>query len=164
MKRFEAADQKNDLQNEPQRPVLKNYKLARRALPLQKELNNGIEYLYHDLLKRFKQIYSTLPNAYDRTVVEINGKTDPYDPDGLYTFYTPHLYYHVRCNYVEKYEVLYQFHECPFEADIRAWFKRSMSPMYAFEVNTIMDFPKFYRGVLAYQPKERIHILDYSTI
>lgn len=159
MKRFEAADSKNEQHNESRLPALKNYKLARRALPLEKSLNEGIEYMYHDLLKRFKEMYYALPNTEDRTVVEINGKIDPYDPEGLHTFITPNFYYHLRCNYVEKYEVFYQFHNCPFEAEIRAWFKRVLSPIYAFEVNKEKDYPKFYKAVLAYQPKDRITIL-----
>lgn len=163
MKLFEAADSKNEQQNEPQLPALKNHKLARRAFPREKSINEGVEYMYHDLLKRFKQMYATLPNASDRTVVEINGKIDPYDPEGLYTFITPYFYYHVRCNYVEKYEVFYQFHNCPFEAEIRAWFKRVHSPNHAFEVVRHKDFPKFYKGVLAYQPKARIRILEYVS-
>lgn len=161
MKRFEGANQKNEQQSEPQMPALKNYKLARRALPLEKSLNEGIEYMYHDLLRRFKEMYSSLPSTAERTVVEINGKTDPYDPEGLHTFITPNFYYHLRCNYVEKYEVFYQFHDCPFEGEIRGWFKRVHSPMWAFEIKRRQDFPKFYQGVLAYQPKERIHILEY---
>jgi hypothetical protein len=161
MKLFEAADSKNEQQNEPQLPALKNYKLARRAFPREKSINEGVEYMYHILLKRFKQLYSTLPNSSDRTVVEINGKIDPNDPEGLYTFITTHFYYHVRCNYVEKYEVLYQFHNCPFEGEIRGWFKKVHSPMWAFEIQRHQDFPKFYQGVLAYQPKERIYILEY---
>ncbi|MCX3266464.1 hypothetical protein [Pedobacter agri] len=106
-------------------------------------------------------MYSSLPDPLDRTIVEINGKVDPYDPDGLFTFYTPHFYYHVRCNYLEKYEVLYQFHNCPFEAEIRKWFKRSLHTSFAFESDRIKDFPSFYKEVLAFQPKERISVLDY---
>ncbi|QPH37896.1 hypothetical protein [Pedobacter endophyticus] len=164
MKNFESANQETELRNEPQRPVLKNYKLARRALPLEKAINEGMEYMYHDLLKRIKKMYSTLPNEADRLVVEIDCKNDPFDPDGLWCFFTPHLYYHVRCNYVERYEVDYQFHNCPFENEIRAWFKRVLHPMYTNEVSKKPDYPTFYQRVLAYQPKERIYTLDYCKI
>jgi len=164
MKNFEAANQKNVQPNNPQQPVRKKYRLARRALPLQRALNEGMEYMYHDLLKRIKEMYSKLPNESDRLVVEINCKKDPFDPDGLWTFITPHLYFHVRCNYIEKYEVDYQFYNCPFEAEIRAWFKRVLHPMYTNEINQKQDFPAFYKAVLAYQPKERIYTLEYNKI
>ncbi|MCX2573662.1 hypothetical protein [Pedobacter sandarakinus] len=161
MKRFEAANPQNDLPVEPQRQLPKNFHRAKKALPLQRSLNDGVEHIYHDLLNRFKKLYQTLPNPLDRTVVEINNKSDATDPDGMHTFITPHFRYHLRCSYADKYEILYQFHNCPFELEIRAWFKRAMHSTYAFESDRIKDFSSFYKGVLAFQPKERISILDY---
>lgn len=161
MKRFESANTQNQQPSELRGSLPKNYIRARKAEPLQKSLNDGIEYVYHDLLSRFKKLYTTLPDSVDRTVVEVNHKKDPVDPDGMHTFITSHFHYHLRCSYADKYEVHYQFHNCPFEADIRAWFKRAMHSTYTFESDRIKDFPSFYKGVIAFQPKERIAVLDY---
>jgi len=161
MKRFESANSQNQKPSELKGPLPKNYRRARKAEPLQKSLNDGIEYVYHDLLSRFKKLYMTLPDSNDRTVVEVNNKKDLTDPDGMHTFITPHFHYHLRCSYADKYEVHYQFHECPFEEKIRAWFKRLNCSFYSFESTRTQDYPKFWQGVLDYQPKERVSVLDY---
>lgn len=161
MKRFESANTQNQKPSELKGPLPKNYKRAKKAEPIQRSLNEGIEFLYHDLLGRFKKLFSTLPDPKDRTYLEVNNKLDPIDPDGMFTFICSHFRYHLRCSYADKYEIHYQFYDCPFEQEIRAWFKRAMHSTYAFESNKHEDYAKFWQGVLDFQPKDKILILDY---
>lgn len=125
----------------------------------QKAINPAIAGMFHTIVKKAKELYSTLPNKEDRVIIELNNEQDPTDSHGLYTLITPSFFFYLECDILSNYRIEYQFDQCPVEAEIQQLINQFAMKSFSTEVVKQTDYPKFFRRCLSVQPDRFIHQL-----
>jgi hypothetical protein len=125
----------------------------------QKDCNSTISGMYHVIVNKVKELYSTLPNAEDRIIILLNNRLDPTDCQGLFTLITPTFFFYLECDILNNYRVEYLFHDCPVEAEIQQLINQFCMRSYSTEVVKQPDYPMFFRTCLSVQPPRFIHQL-----
>ena len=87
---------------------------------MNKDINKLVEAYYKDVLAFVKPLISTLPDTYSRTVFERDYREDSSENSfAMHSFITPSFFWYLECDYAYRYRVEYDFHNCPFEEQIR---------------------------------------------
>jgi len=76
----------------------------------------------------------------------------------MHCFITPHFCWLLQCNFEYFYEIEFAFHNCDYEAHIRAELRAYPFEKHAKEENFMPDYPTFYKAVLAIQDKKYVHL------
>lgn len=142
------------------RRAFTNYHKAKRYnSKKERELNQAIESFYHTLIKKVKELYSTLPNKADRVIILLDRTNDIGTYSGVHCFLTPHFFVHLECDIYFKYKVEYQFCLCPFQPEIEKLLASLLLTSFSTQITSQPDYPAFFRRVLACQPERFIHVL-----
>ncbi|MFN0290058.1 hypothetical protein [Pedobacter helvus] len=140
----------------------KSYKNHTRAikgaLPHQRELNKTIESLYHIAVPKIRSLFSKL-SKFNRIAVEMNLKEHPLNVSELYSISFSTFFFDLCCDVRNKYHIVYKFHNCPIEADIRALTHRLSLTYYCKEDTRISDYKSYFERVLQVQPERFITLL-----
>lgn len=124
--------------------------------------NGVVELFYDQILDLAKSLYSTLPDKYSRTVFEKDYRNDNTENSfAMHTFITPSFYWYLECHFAYYYHVEYDFHNCPFEEELRTNFERKFH--YANgkcnQRKLKPNCEEFYKQVLKVQDAQYITIL-----
>jgi len=139
--------------------VYKNHhRASKNAIYSTKLRNKRIENFYHLAVPKIKEMFAKLPK-YDRIAVEINLKVHPMNTDELYSITFSTFFLDLCCDVQNNYFVLYKFHNCPIEADIRALMHRLSLTYYCREDTRIVDYKSYFERVLKVQPERFITLL-----
>ncbi|RZK99049.1 MAG: hypothetical protein EOO89_31505 [Pedobacter sp.] len=109
-------------------------------------------------LPKVKELFSKL-SKYDRIAVEINLKAHPMNKDELYSISFSTFFFDLWCDYQNNYFILYKFHNCPIEADIRALMHRFSLTYHCRADTKIVDYKSYFERVLRVQPERFITLL-----
>ena len=139
--------------------VFKNYQRGANSTDTQKKINPFINDMYYIIVKKVKELYSTLPAKEDRVMIELNLQSHPGDVSGLYCICTSTFFFHLECDVMSNYKIEYQLHECPFEEEILALMKKYSVRSYSTEIMKQPDYPAFFQRALRAQPDHFIHLL-----
>lgn len=141
------------------RKSYKNHiRAAKAALQQQRELNKSIETLYHIALPKIKQMFSKL-SKYNRIAVEMNLKQHPLETEDLHSISFSTFFFDLCCNVENRYYIIYKFHNCPIEADIRALLHRLSLTYHCREDTKIADYNSGFKRILQVQPERFITLL-----
>lgn len=137
----------------------KNYHRAnKKALAWEKARNKSIESLYHIALPKIKQLFSKL-SRYDRIMVEMNLKLHPLETEDLHSIFFSTAFFDLCCDMSNNYFILYKFHNCPVEAEVRALMNKLSLTYYSREDTKIDDYTSYFKRVLQVQPERFISLL-----
>ena len=90
-----------------------------------KNINFMVELYYKQLLEFAKDLLSTLPDAYSRSVFEKDSREDNSENCfTMHSFISPSFCWLLECDLSYAYRVEYDFYNCPFEYQIRAMIER----------------------------------------
>lgn len=144
-------------------PKIKMHPNYIRALKYGKQYhvrNNVIETGYHFVINAVKKLYATLIPDAERTIFEMDRKALVNSVVGLHDFITPHFYFVLECDHMDKYWVYYAFSDCPFKKQIEQLFRRYSVTNYLKGQTFKQPFQEYFQNVLACQPREFIKILN----
>jgi len=136
----------------------KNHKRAAKATYDVRQRNEAIESLYHSALPKIKQMFAKL-SKYERVMVEINLKLHPMNKDELFSVCFSTFFFDLCCDYENNYFILYRFHNCPIEADIRALMHRLSLTYYCRADTKKIDYSEGFKRILQVQPERFITLL-----
>lgn len=125
----------------------------------QKAMNPVIANMYHVILKKVKELYSTLPNKEDRMIILLNNELDATDSHGLFTLITPSFFFYLECDIMNNYRIEFLFHLCPFEEEIQQLINAFSMRSYSTEVVNQPNYSAFFNRCLSVQPDRFIHQL-----
>lgn len=143
------------------RPIPRNLQMKKRWIIAksrdnhkpQKARNLIVETNYHAILNRVKKLYrnATLP------VFERNYLKDATESGlSMHAYLTNSFFFYLQCDCAFNYKVEYGFHNCPYEAQIRAWFDEYIFGASGTEVTPHPNFHTFYCNVIKAQDKKHI--------
>lgn len=146
----------------PVRQVGKFYIRAKKFGKKQLEINRSTEGVYHRILESVKNLYRQLPNEADRTVFEMNRKSDFNSVSGMHDFLAPGFYWNLECDIWGKCTIHYAFSNCPFEQEIRRLFDHCALHNY-LQGKDIKDLGEYYRKVMECQPLKFVTVLNQEN-
>jgi hypothetical protein len=110
---------------------------------------------YESVLRDVKELFANSGEiCYER-----NFKDDNENPFTIYSFLTSTFWWEIECDFCYQINIVYQFQNCPYEAEIRALFKTYHLTPYITEVAKQPSLAAFYKAVLACQKPQFIHTL-----
>ncbi|MEE1945064.1 hypothetical protein VRU48_08095 [Pedobacter sp. KR3-3] len=143
-----------------QKPKYKNYQRAKtHGSKNQTDTNSAIEFFYHSLVEKVKELHATLPNKEDRVVILLDLTKDPVNLSGIHCLVTPSFFVHLECDYYNNYKVEYQFFKCQFEGQIQELINKLSLRSYSTQITTQPEYPAFFKRCLQVNPERFIHLL-----
>ncbi|WP_423148466.1 hypothetical protein [Rubrolithibacter danxiaensis] len=144
--------------------MMKNHIHAAKYAKYYHQTNETIENFYHALLKSVKKMIATLPDEAARTVFEFNRKKDdPTAQISMHDFVSPSFYWHLECDYLDKYQIHYAFYNSPFKSQILEKFDR-LCLSDKIKERKFDNYREYYNRVMKCQSAKLISILKPDSI
>jgi len=133
----------------------KRWVAAQRQAPFRQKLmhNNNVEAAYHRIIAIVKKTIAGQLITYYEKDMKRDRSEGLY---GMHSFITPNFYWRLECDLCCDYQIIYGFHNCPYEEEI-------MKLMRAYPLDRVStpklfqsDFNTFYENVLKLQDKQFI--------
>ena len=143
--------------------LFKRWKTAQRRTPGQvnADQNFMVELHYHKILVKVKNLFATSPFLSSQLVFEKDYKEDNTENSfTMHSFISSSFFWYLECDFAYCYMVEYDFHNCPFEQEIRELIESSFWG--STRVNQKPQKPnceEFYKRVLKVQDKEYFNLL-----
>lgn len=119
------------------------------------DLNDAIAMQYYRILKTAKEKYLESSTVY----FERDYKDDTTDPFRLHGFICNSFYFMLECDFTFIMQIEYDFHNCPFEAEILNLLKYATGLSRAFHTPKQPLLPEYLKAVITFQDSQFIHNL-----
>ena len=120
----------------------------------QRLINEALEIAYHSIIDTVKRLYLTDGEIYyDRDY-----KHDKMENClAMHSFITSTFYIYLECDFCYDYKMEYDFHNCPFEAEVLEMLKQFPMNHAAKRIHLVPDYTAFYEKVLQIQDSKFIY-------
>ncbi|MEN0054475.1 MAG: hypothetical protein AAGC65_12450 [Mucilaginibacter sp.] len=115
--------------------------------------NNIVAAEYYRILKIVKEKYLEPGSIY----FERDYKDDMSDPFRLHGFISNNLYFMLECDFTFVMQIEYDFHNCPFEAEIIHLLRYAAGLNRTFHTPKQLALPEHLKATIAYQDSQFIH-------